>query len=625
MLLPAAAAACGPDPKPGGSRTGADETDEVEKVVAKASRAAVTSFASKEEIARFLKEYAEANKEAQRRSAEEAAKAPAPAATAAADSPAEAESITNNQTAGVDEGGIVKVHGDHLVILRRGRLFTVRVGDASLTPVVSTDAFGPDTDPQGAWYDEMLVHKDRIIVIGYSYKGGGTEVGLFDIDREGQIRYRSTYHLKSNDYYSSRNYASRVVGGKLVFYTPLYVNPWASDPMESFPAVRRWHKGAKDTEFVSIVEPARVYRPVEPSSQLALHTVTSCDLDKPELQCSATAAMGPPGRVFYVSTDSVYVWMTPWSQKRQKSGTSDGSLLYKMPLDGSEPGVVRVKGAPIDQFSFLEGSDKHLNVVVRAEGNGEAMWSPEVTSGDVALLRIPTKLFDREARSAPEGFYTKLPKPSGWTFQNRFVGDYLFYGTGESWGRPAAKEEGYVVAHRYASDEAPTKIHLGVDRIEIMGKDALVVGADQSDLHFTAIKLGDDPAIGGRYVRKGASQGELRSHGFFYKPDGERSGVFGLPIREAGAAGSAHLLHGSASILFVKNESLDMRDIGSLAAREAGVEDGCKASCVDWYGNARPVFLRGRIFALMGYELVEGKIADGRIDEVGRVSFAPRR
>ncbi|MEP6704006.1 MAG: hypothetical protein ABJB34_04310, partial [Acidobacteriota bacterium] len=30
------------------------------------------------------------------------------------------ESITNTQHAGVDEGGIVKVHGDHLVILRRG-------------------------------------------------------------------------------------------------------------------------------------------------------------------------------------------------------------------------------------------------------------------------------------------------------------------------------------------------------------------------------------------------------------------------------------------------------------------------------------------------------------------------
>jgi hypothetical protein len=50
---------------------------------------------------------------------------------------------------------------------------------------------------------------------------------------------------------------------------------------------------------------------------------------------------------------------------------------------------------------------------------------------------------------------------------------------------------------------------------------------------------------------------------------------------------------------------------------------------VDWYGNARPIFLGERVFALLGYELVEGRIeaaAEGeeRIQESRRVSFAPR-
>jgi hypothetical protein len=45
---------------------------------------------------------------------------------------------------------------------------------------------------------------------------------------------------------------------------------------------------------------------------------------------------------------------------------------------------------------------------------------------------------------------------------------------------------------------------------------------------------------------------------------------------------------------------------------------------VDWYGNARPLFLRGRIFALLGYELVEGQVQGGRMRELRRVSFAPR-
>jgi len=93
------------------------------------------------------------------------------------------ESITNVQHAGVDEGGIVKLHGDHLVVLHRGRLFTVAMGGDALSPISSVDAFGPEIDPRGTWYDEMLVSEDAIVVIGYSYQRGGTEIGLFHIDQ----------------------------------------------------------------------------------------------------------------------------------------------------------------------------------------------------------------------------------------------------------------------------------------------------------------------------------------------------------------------------------------------------------------------------------------------------------
>jgi len=66
-----------------------------------------------------------------------------------------------------------------------------------------------------------------------------------------------------------------------------------------------------------------------------------------------------------------------------------------------------------------------------------------------------------------------------------------------------------------------------------------------------------------------------------------------------------------------------MRELGMLQARRAAADDGCRASCVDWYGNARPLFLRGRVFALMGYEIVEGRLVADKIIETGRVDFAP--
>jgi hypothetical protein len=82
----------------------------------------------------------------------------------------------------------------------------------------------------------------------------------------------------------------------------------------------------------------------------------------------------------------------------------------------------------------------------------------------------------------------------------------------------------------------------------------------------------------------------------------------------------------SAALLYLRNQSLKLSEIGTLDSRPdaAGRNDNCRASCVDWYGNSRPLFLRSRVFALMGYEIVEGRLASGRITEARRVSFAPR-
>ena len=601
-------------------------------------------FRSEKEMKDYFRELAERQRRASTRRAAEAQAQPAsPALGAASTGPAdkaraangddEAESVTNVQHAGVDEGGIVKVHGGHLVVLRRGRLFTVAIGDGALKPISTADAFGPEINPEDAWYDEMLVADNTIVVIGYSYGRGGTEIGLFHINDEGRLRYRSTYHLRSNDYYSSRNYASRLIGNKLIFYTPLYLWPGAEDPTASFPALRKWHRGAKDDEFRTIVSATRVYRPehtLNPESGLALHTVTSCDLGGRDLRCDATAVVGAPGRVFYVSPESVFVWTADWARYYGggPSGERAKSMLYRMPLDGTGPSALQVSGAPVDQFSFLESADAHLNVLVRSEAAGEGMWGSEVAAGDVALMRVPLRSFADGSEAVPASGYRPLPKPPGHTFQNRFVGDYLLYGTGSGWGPPENVNRASLYAVRWAGGEAAElKLAHGVDRIEVMGAGAVVVGTDGEDLHFTGVRLDDGaPSVAGRYTRRGASQGELRSHGFFYKPDGPDSGLLGLPVSLPGRPGYEHLFEESAAVLFLRNESLNLKELGELAARpERAVDDGCRASCVDWYGNARPLFLRGRVFALLGYELVEGDLARGRIRERRRVSFAPQR
>ncbi len=121
----------------------------------------------------------------------------------------------------------------------------------------AVDAFGPGVDPEGTWYDELLVSDGHVVVIGYSYDRNGMEVGLFDIGRDGRLRYRSTYHLRSSDYYASRNYARRLVGGKLVLYAPVGVGK-ADDANEWMPAIRRWHPGGAEEEFQPTLRPTRI-------------------------------------------------------------------------------------------------------------------------------------------------------------------------------------------------------------------------------------------------------------------------------------------------------------------------------------------------------------------------------
>jgi len=95
------------------------------------------AFGSEEEMRNYFRQLVEERKRELARGRESSENSPM-ANQAASSAPAKAgelamqpskdESITNTQHAGVDEGGIVKLHGDHLVVLRRGRLFTVAVG-----------------------------------------------------------------------------------------------------------------------------------------------------------------------------------------------------------------------------------------------------------------------------------------------------------------------------------------------------------------------------------------------------------------------------------------------------------------------------------------------------------------
>lgn len=519
------------------------------------------------------------------------------------------DGITNVQTEGVDEGDIVKKRGEYLIILRRGRLFTVKVNENNFQAVSMSNAYAPDVDPSGAWYDEMLISGNTVVVIGYSYQRGGTEVGLFNLSDRGVLKYQATYHLRSNDYYSSRNYASRLIGNKLIFYTPLYLNTYG-DIQDSMPAMRTWHKGADRKEFKRILPATRIYRTDQQldMNDMSLHTVSVCDLSRVAMSCRSTAVLGPSGRVFYVSADSVYVWTSPWGGAQK---TANRSSVFRMPLDGSAPSAIKASGSPVDQLSFLQ-RDGYLNVLVSADAAGDTMWRAEGKAGDLAMLRINLNDFGDGTGATKFRNYKNLPNlGSAWGLQNRYVGDWFIYGS--AYGNTSDKA--YAIRYAQPGKAQALKLSHDVQRIEVMGDDAIIVGNAQQDLKFTSIKLAQTATPVSTYTQAQAVQGDNRSHGFFYRPTDAEQGVVGLPV----------LSGDGAAVMFLKNSRLKLSSLGQLNSKAGGnIDDACKASCVDWYGNARPIFIGDRAYALMGYELVEGRFINGVVKEKRRVNFAPR-
>ena len=610
----------------------------------------MVAFRSDAELRLFLKERAEAREALYKKQPQldaMPAYVPPPAPMAAPPSSAESvadaagsmvvtgsrtaePSITNVQEAGVDEGGIVKVHGRHLVVLRRGRLFTVRVGDDSLTPVDRIDAFPPGTSGDGAWYDEMLVAGDRVVVVGYSYERGGTEINRFRIADDGRLAFEDSHHLRSNDYYSSSNYASRLIGDRLIVYTPLEL--YEDELLDGLPGLRRW-TGDPEAPFRRIAPPARLFvpRPVRRDTAAdisTLHTMIGCDLAAARLTCEATGVLGSDSRSFYVSGEAVYVWIADAFGRSKEQ--SDRALVYRLPLDGSRPGAIQAAGGPVDQFSFREDRRRGtLDVLVRADGGGDAMWRPEVSRGDAALVRLPLARFGDGSAVARRTDYRPLPlnRAPNWNLHNRFVGDHLVYAAGE-----LDEAAGYKTLFAVPLDGGAigqVRVPHGVDRIDIIGTDAIAIGQDAAGgLGFSAVAL-PAMALADTTVLPSAREGERRSQAFFYRPDADSrdgaSGLLGLPVAsELDPARRTRFLGAGSAIAFLRRDARRLIPAGELVADTADArDDGCQASCVDWYGNARPIFLGDRVFALMGYELVEGRLRAGRVTERRRASFAP--
>lgn len=562
-------------------------------------------------------------------------------------------SITNTQMAGVDEGDIVKNVGRFLIVLQDGRLFSVDTGSA-VGEMRLVDRANVYRDPASdAWYDEMVVQGERIVVLGYSYDQESSEIAVFRISAAGALGHEATYYIAADDYYDRDNYATRLVGDDLVIYTPLFLSD--IDPGEplKWPLARRWIKeegGGRISPGVELYGARNIYRPIQRTINPVVHAVSVCPLTAqsgPEFDCRTTALIGPDSREFYVSRRDVYLWLSaPYEDVLVKEtpcaadfapGFEDSSpgALFRLPLKRVAPSAVRIRGYPKNQFS-LDATETRFRALLDWVTSGcDDTESPR----SFRFLNFPLTSFSTTPRAVGARRYAMVPALRERHYENRFTDDYVVYGGRPNWGAHAPKESDGDVRLRadvvaVPADAPGRAVRLSVPhsviRAERAGDDIVLTGyRDSEGLGVSVVKLDGAPRIGDTEFLLGRYESEGRSHAFNSRIGPDGAGLIGLP--------TVALVRESMRWVF-RSDASDVSFLSVSAAgdlRAAGVLEGsddsedpayeCEVSCVDWYGNTRPIFLGSRIFGLSGAELIEGVLEGGSVREAGRLNItAPR-
>ena len=536
-------------------------------------------------------------------------------------------SITNNQEQGADEGDIVKRVGDYAVLLRRGRLFTFALPTHSrqLGAVDYIDV-APQEEDIDAWYDEILTHDNTIVLLGYSYEIDASLVRLFEIDSDGQLSPGKSYFFKSSDYFDPENYATRLVDGRLIIYMPRYL------PEDGEAVVSGRIVDGEPEGIGGAFSSETIYQPLQHSSDPLLHTVANCSLDTDEFHCTATSIVGPYAQLFYISEDAVYLWLnsSAWVYdyfsmsdryiRRMANAwhdiddsNSDLAAVYRIPLNGGVPGFVEVKGWPVNQFSFRETEDS-LQVLARS-----SVLEDETRP---MILEVPLTQFGPQHSKLSDTRYEWLPPLEGYLSVNRFVGSTLLY---DDWKYIDGEPQIAIWVKNLGSQLPPVRLPLDhkVERIEPVGDIAVAIGSDErTALGVSSIRTGTNPLVGQTVWLHRAVQADERSHSFNVRRDSLMD-VIGLPIIYApddenyeyfwiDDVNDVHMTY------FGLTPDLNFQVLGEFVGK--GTEDDdCIVSCTDWYGDSRPFFIDDRIYALLGYELIEGYLSGTTLYETGRV------
>jgi len=556
------------------------------------------------------------------------------------------------RTAGVDDGDRVRQVGRFLLVLHNGRIYSIDAGGRPGRPLVLADRADPE-GPAYTLYDELLVSGDRIVVTGYSNTARAAYVSVLRLGRDGRLASEGGFLVSTND-----DYQTAIVGDALVIYGSTDFPYWSgSNPDFAWPVVRRWNQAAADrpappalddtgaeasddgpAEIARgagparpLLEPNRVYRPVATTLNGELHIVSVCPLGgdavRAGLPCRSTGFAGPIRARFGLSDADAFVQVAQTGEDSRLldracppgPGEAEGApltILFRVPLAGGPPGVLGLAGEPL-AFGALpaRGGGVHLLLERAAPRCG----APALRA---AHARAPLAAFSPALRLADAGAYRPAPDVAG--DEVAFTDSHLVLFHRDDSGRDEA-ELGLIPLDGAGQAIALT-VPQGVLRAEPAAGGLLLTGLDGDNrVSLSFVALGDRPRIAS--TRAFGARAGSDAPGIGAAADPGASGLIGLPVTEGEGESWDGLRIDRPDIHFLSIDPAGrLRPRGALRAGprspRPGMEGFCDPPCVPWAGESRALFTNGRIFALAGSELVEGRIENGRIVELQRLDIA---
>lgn len=274
-----------------------------------------------------------------------------------------AYSETNVQVQGIDEGDMVKSDGTYIYQVKDGKLHIVKALPANNMSLETLISFNETFYP-----NELFLHKDQLIVMGYSYEKTNdtsrkmkgdfkiapiqetTKVMIYDVKNK-----KAPKKIREIDI-EGYLVASRLMEGKAYLIVNKYPEIWLLKENPEIDIRPKYYDSAKNGEVQAVdYDDIQLF----PDSNEANFTnIAVIDLEKPGTEFKLSTYLGS-GNQIYMSKNNLYLAITNYIplDKEGSQSYSPNTTVYKYAVNGMAVDFLNsneVPGTVLNQFSMDE-------------------------------------------------------------------------------------------------------------------------------------------------------------------------------------------------------------------------------------------------------------------------------